>query len=98
MVVIVVVATFASRRLEAWDERGRRRLGYSGAAVVGLGVGALLAFSAIVTGLCATWGQQCSADDQDTMKTLFTLALIAPFAAMGSYALLDIVTLRFHRE
>jgi hypothetical protein len=66
-----------------------RLVGYVGAALVGLVIGAMIAWLAVASTLCATWGGTCSAEQEATTRGLWALALAAPFALVGLYALFD---------
>ncbi len=86
------------RVLVGWTERARRWLGYTGAVVVGLATGAVLALLAIGTGLCGTWGEQCSPEEVATMERFTVGALAAPVAVPALYAVLDLATRRPGRD
>lgn len=72
--------------------------GYLVAGIVGLGVGGVLAFAAIAKGLCNTWGEQCSAEQNAEMARLWGLALAAPVAVVGTYAVADVIVHAYWRR
>jgi len=96
--VAVVVGRAVSQALRNRSERTRRCVGYLGAAVVGLGVAGVLAFGALISGLCASWGEQCSPEEQASVERLWMMAVATPFAVTGLYAFIDLTTLRARRR
>lgn len=96
--VAVAVGRAVSRSLITRSERARRRLGYIGATIVGVGVGGVLALVALGTGLCGTWGEQCSPEELAAIDRLAKMALAAPFLVVGSYAVVDLTTLHARRR
>lgn len=72
-------------------DAGGRVVGYVVAAVVGVGIGGFFGFSAFVSGLCANWGEQCSAEETAEMERLWRMALGAPVVTIGAYAVIDVV-------
>ena len=73
------------------DNRSGRAVGYLVSGIVGLGIGGILGFTAFAKGLCNTWGEQCSPEQYAEMERLWGLALAAPVAAVGAYALVDLI-------
>jgi hypothetical protein len=91
--VAVAVGRAVARSLVTRSERVRRRLGYIGATIVGVGVGGALALVALGAGLCASWGERCTPEELAAIDRLGTMALAAPFLVVGSYAVVDLTTL-----
>src|SRR5262245_49138820 len=65
--------------------------GYVAVGTVGLGIGAVIAFMAITEGLCNSWGEQCSPEQNAEIGRLWGLAFAVPLALVGIYALVDFV-------
>ena len=82
------------RQAAGWSERGRRQLGYGTAVLLGLVAAALLAFAAFGTSLCGIWGETCTPDERAHIDRLLVGAVAAIVCVPGSYAVLDLVTLR----
>ncbi len=89
LIVLVVY-----RQAAGWSERGRRQVGYVTAVLLGLVAGALLAFVAFGTSLCGIWGETCTPDELALVDRLLVGAMAAIVGVPGTYALLDLVTLR----
>jgi hypothetical protein len=71
---------------------------YVAASLVGLGIGGVLAVNAIASGLCNTWGEQCSPDENAEMARLWGLAFAAPVAVIGIYTLVDVIVHAYWRR
>ena len=61
------------------------------ATVVGIAVGVVLGYTALVSGLCATWGEECSTEENAHIARLWKMAFAAPFVVVGLYTAVDLL-------
>lgn len=80
------------------SERVGRALGYVAATVVGVGVGAFFAATAVAQSICATWGEECTPEETAEIARSWKMALVAPAVAIGVYGLFDVVVLGLYRR
>lgn len=68
------------------------------ATVVGIAVGVVLGYTALVSGLCATWGEECSPEENAHIARLWKMAFAAPLVVVGLYAAVDLLISAALRE
>lgn len=75
-----------------------RVVGYVVAGVVGVGLGVLFGFTAFISGMCNTWGEQCSPEENAEIERLWTQAFAAPFVVTGAWTIFDLTVLALGRR
>jgi hypothetical protein len=94
LVAVPLSAVAIYRGMSWWPERSQRQLGYFCSVLIGLVVAAVSWLMALGTGLCASWGEQCSASEQAAIDRWVALGLVSLVAVPGLYAVLDLATRR----